>query len=136
MKIDNKYRVGSPVIAKGKVTVIKELPRCENDPFGYKVADSADGVQEIDIEPIEITKEVLLYFGFQFQCGSWAFKANKHEVIIGEDRNCLIDKKDAGYVNSLHLLKNLLFDNCDEFVLKLYHKKEEPAKDSGSISGE
>lgn len=125
--------MGSPVRAKGKVTIIEQLLNNESDHFGYKVVGSSDGTQEIDIKPIEITKDVLSYYGFIYQYGSWVFKAKKHEVIIGGDRNCLIDRKDVGNVNYLHELMNLLYDNCDQFVLKWFYVKEmneDPTDDS------
>ena len=114
------YRQGSPVLANGKVSVIEELPRYKGDPFGYKVSESADGVQEDNVKPIELTADILKHYGFYREGGTWVFEAGKRNVRVGDDWLCSIDGALVGEVKNLHELKNILIDNCG-FVLRRYY---------------
>ena len=119
----HEYRVGSPVMVKGKVSSIADPPRNEEDPFGYKITGCADAIQEEDITPIPITEEVLRYYGFKYngKTDYWSFKAKGHDLLIDLAGDCTIDGKDYSIVRHLHVLKNLLFDECDGFVLRHYY---------------
>ena len=116
-----EYRIGSPVCVGGKATVIEQLPKDDKDPFGYKVSGLADGVPLADINPIVATPDVLSYFGFTREKGSWVYEANKHVVILGDDLGCSIDGCFKDNITFLHELKNILSDNCDGYVLKRYY---------------
>ena len=115
------YRKGNPVIVNGVVTVIAADPPVNtNDPFGYKVAGSADGVHKKDIEPIPLSTDILKHFGAVYEADGWHYSANRHDVVIADDRMCFVDGEGMGYVPFLHQFKNLLFDKCEEFVLRRF----------------
>ena len=115
------YRIGNPVEVEGNTVTISGLPRNAEDPFGYIISGFAMGVQEADISPIQITPEILKSFGFLYQDGSWTYEANGHHVRIGDDDGCSVDGDFKDYVPYLHELKNLLYDECDDFVLRTFY---------------
>ena len=122
-KNTHDYRVGNPVSVKETVTSIAALPREAGDPFGYKVTGSADAIQEQDIDPIPITEDILENYGFKYNRDTeyWSFEANGHVLWIDSAGDCSIDGKGHSHVKHLHVLTNLLFDECDGFVLRRYY---------------
>lgn len=118
------YRVGSPVVVKGNVSVIEELSEAEGgqNPFGFKVAGSADAQANEDIEPISLTDKILEHFGFKHDpiTDFWEYDVKGHEVIVDVCGTCLVDGVRKEDIKNLHELKNLLHDECDGFVLRMF----------------
>ena len=118
------YRIGNPILVKGKVTTIKDLPQKNDDAFGYKVTNSADGVQKDEITPIPIDEKILKHYGFTFDgiADFWSYKVGGHEVRIElYDNNnacCHISGNKKVKISYLHELFNLLYDECEGFTLR------------------
>lgn len=117
----NVLRVGSPVKLGERVTSILSLPRNPDDPWGYKVSGSPNAIMNEQLGFIELTDMILRGYGAQLKADGWHYVANAHEVVYADDGMCLVDSEEKDYIKYLHEFKNLLFDECDGFILRQYH---------------
>ena len=102
-------------------TSILSLPRNSDDPWGYKVTGTPNAIMKEQLSFIELTAEILRSYGAQLKADGWHYVAHGHDVVYAEDGRCLVDSKMKDYIKYLHEFKNLLFDECDGFILRQYY---------------
>ncbi len=126
-----ELRIGNYVLEQNgqEITTIASITQPENGIFEYEVND-VDGmfiqVPEDEIEPIPITEDWLMEFGFlngnkQSQCDMWGcWYYDDFKIIVDKDGNFEADVYVAElFLKYIHQLQNLYFSlTGDELTLK------------------